>query len=271
MVEENYYLNLIEQILETGEKRSTRNGFVKTVFAPPPLQFDLSTGHLPILTTKKVSFRNVFFELSWFMQGRTDVKWLQERGVKIWDGNAKTHGSGDLGPIYGQQFRKSGPKEVDQVQYCLDLIRNDPQSRRIVMSMWNPSDLQDMALPPCHGTVIQFFVRSDEFLDLHMYQRSADVCLGLPYNITSYSLMLLMFAHCSELKPGLLTITLGDAHVYEAHVDPAREQLERSPNPFPQIRIRESVQKTDPAEFSIDDFVLTDYKHCGVLKYDFVV
>lgn len=268
---ETQYLELVRTVLTNCDTRETRNGFVRTVFAPVPIRFDLSTGHLPIITTKKVSYRNVFYELLWFMRGLTNVQWLREKGVTIWNGNADTHGRDDLGPIYGQQFRASGPKKVDQVHQCLELIRHTPTSRRIVMTTWNPSDLGEMALPPCHGVVVQFYVRSGAFLDLQMYQRSADICLGLPYNITSYSLMLLMFAHCTDLQPGKLTIVLGDAHIYECHTDTAVKQTQRVPKPFPQIRIKDGVHHKDPSAFEFKDFVLTDYAHCGTLKYGFVV
>ncbi|GMI00227.1 hypothetical protein TrST_g8622 [Triparma strigata] len=265
------YLGLVRRILSGGEPREARNGATFSVFAPDPLRFDLSAGQLPMLTTKKVSFKNVFYELVWFLQGRTDVRWLHEKGVHIWDGNAVTHGSPNLGPIYGKQFRASGPKEIDQIARCLASIRANPYGRRHVVSLWNPSELDEMALPPCHGLVIQFFVRTNGMLDLHMYQRSADVMIGLPYNITSYSLLLLMMAHCTELRPGHLTMSLGDAHIYAVHAPTANVQVERVPNPFPQIRIKDGVRRDDPSTFEIEDFVLADYAHHGTLTYTFVV
>jgi thymidylate synthase len=269
---ETQYLELMKNVLSVrGEYRETRNGLVRSVFAPVPLTFDLSTGTMPILTTKKVSFRNVFYELMWFMKGHTDIRWLQDKGVAIWDGNAIAFGTTNLGPIYGHQFRRSGPSSVDQVATCLHQIRATPTSRRIVMTTWNPSDIKKMALPPCHGVTVQFYVREEKWLDLQMYQRSADICIGLPYNIISYSLMLLMFAHCTEYSPGKLTIVLGDAHIYQVHQQTAKEQTLRNPKPSPQIRIRDAVQRQDPSEFEFEDFVLTDYSHHGVYKYDFVV
>jgi thymidylate synthase len=234
------------------------------------MSFDLSEGHYPLVTTKKVSFRNIFYELSWFMKGDCDVKFLQDNGVHIWDGNAADWGKNDLGPIYGKQFRASGPKEIDQIAYCLDLIKKDPTSRRIVISLWNPSDLGDQALPCCHGTVIQFFVING-FLSLQMYQRSADVCLGLPYNIASYSLLLIMMAHCTGLEPGKVKIVLGDSHIYESHIKTATEQVGRYALAFPELRIKNNVTHKDPANFEITDFVLCDYQHLTPIKFDFVV
>jgi len=267
--EEDAYQDLLNQIVQHGDKRQTRNSMCRTLFGAG-LKFDLSNGKYPLLTTKKVSFRNVFYELKWFLMGECNVKFLQENGVKIWDGNAEQWGNNDLGPIYGKQFRASGLKKIDQIQYCLDLIKNDPTSRRIVISLWNPSDLPDQALPCCHGTVIQFFVTKG-YLSLQMYQRSADVCLGLPYNIASYSLLLIMMSHCTGLLPGRVKIVLGDSHIYEPHIEPAIKQTERFPMAFPELRIKDGVKHEDPANFEFTDFVLCDYQHHSPITYEFVV
>lgn len=267
--EEEAYLTLINQIVQHGDERQTRNSICKTLFGAS-LSFDLSNGKYPLLTTKKVSFRNVFYELKWFLMGDCNVKFLQDHGVNIWNGNAAEWGRNDLGPIYGKQFRSSGPKEIDQIQYCLDLIRSDPNSRRIVISLWNPSDLADQALPCCHGTVIQFFVTKG-YLSLQMYQRSADVCLGLPYNIASYSLLLIMMAHCTGLMPGKMKIVLGDSHIYENHLKTAAAQSGRFPMAFPELRIKDGVCHKDPANFEWNDFVLCDYHHHDPIQYEFVV
>jgi len=267
--EEIQYLALMKQIIDHGDKRQTRNSTCRTLFGAS-MSFNLSEGKFPLLTTKKVSFRNVFYELKWFLMGDCNVKFLRDNNVNIWNGNAEAHGSDDLGPIYGKQFRASGPKQIDQIAYCLDLIKNNSTSRRIVISLWNPSDLAEQALPCCHGTVIQFFV-VDGFLSLQTYQRSADICLGLPYNIASYSLLLIMMAHCTGLQPGKMKIVLGDSHVYENHVEAATEQTKRFPLTFPELRIKNGVAHKDPVEFEWTDFVLCDYQHLGPIKYAFVV
>ena len=288
--EEIQYLALMKQIIDHGDKRQTRNSTCRTLFGAS-MSFNLSEGKFPLLTTKKVSFRNVFYELKWFLMGDCNVKFLRDNNVNIWNGNAEAHGSDDLGPIYGKQFRASGPKQIDQIAYCLDLIKNNSTSRRIVISLWNPSDLAEQALPCCkyrfflkirahcpltslfppgHGTVIQFFV-VDGFLSLQMYQRSADVCLGLPYNVASYSLLLIMMAHCTGLQPGKMKIVLGDSHVYENHIEAATEQTKRFPLAFPELRIKNGVAHKDPAAFILGDFVLCDYQNLGQIKFDFVV
>ena len=267
--EEEEYLSLIAKIVQHGDEREARNSVCKTVFGAS-LSFDLSRGNYPLLTTKKVSFRNVFYELKWFLMGDCNVRFLQDNGVKIWNANAEQWGNKDLGPIYGKQFRSSGPKEIDQIRYCLDLIQKNPTSRRIVISLWNPSDLPDQALPCCHGTVIQFFV-TNGYLCMQMYQRSADVCLGLPYNIASYSLLLILMSHCSGLLPGKLKILMGDSHIYQNHLHLAGEQAARFPMTFPNLRIKDGVYHTDPACFEWEDFELHDYHHQAPIKYGFVV
>ena len=268
-LEEHQYLGLIQRIIEHGDVRKTRNSKCRTLFGAQ-LSFDLTNGKFPLLTTKKVSFRNIFFELKWFLMGDCNIKFLRDNNVTIWNGNAEQHGSDYLGPIYGKQFRSSGPKNIDQVAYCLDLIKNDPTSRRIVISLWNPSDLAEQALPCCHGTVIQFFV-SGGYLSLQMYQRSADVCLGLPYNIASYSLLLIMMAHCTGLMPGKIKIALGDSHIYENHIARSIDQAARSPLAFPELQIKNGVTHDSPDSFEWSDFVLCDYMNLGPIKYDFIV
>lgn len=262
--EEHGYLTFVRSLIQNGSSRYTRNGMCNTLFGAS-FAFDLSENKFPLLTTKKVSFKNIFYELQWFLSGSTDVKWLQDKGVKIWNKNAEVHGNTNLGPIYGKQFRNCGG--VDQVKYCLDLIKTDPTSRRIVMSLWSPGDLEYQALPCCHGTAIQFFV-TNEYLSLQMYQRSADVCLGLPYNIASYSLFLILMAHCTGKVPGRLRIVVGDGHIYEEHVPEAKVQAERIPFPFPTLKIKAGIQYSDPSEFKFSDLVLADYVHHPLVKFD---
>ena len=266
--DEQAYLDMLRKIRDDGDERHSRNGIVKSLFGES-LKFDLRNGKFPLLTSKSVSFKNVFLELKWFMEGRTDAKWLRDRGVNIWNNNAKLFGDDDLGKIYGYQFRHAG--SVDQVANTIKLLKEDPFSRRIVMSTWSPGDLNEMALPPCHGVAIQFFVNTKKELHTQMYQRSADFCLGVPYNIASYSLMTIMLANICGLKPGSLQICFGDAHVYENHFAPMETQLANEPNPFPLLQLKSDVRRSDPGEFEIDDFVLVDYSNHGRVTYPFSV
>merc|ERR1711874_459623 len=234
------------------------------------MRFDLRKS-FPVLTTKRVFWRGVFEELLWFVRGDTNAKHLSEKGVKIWDGNGSKEfldkrglghrEEGDLGPVYGFQWRHFGAKYVDmhtdytgqgvdQLAECIRKIKEDPTDRRILLTAWNPADLSEMALPPCH-MFCQFYVANGE-LSCQMYQRSCDMGLGVPFNVASYSLLTCMIAHVTNLKPGDFIHTLGDAHVYNNHITALEKQLKRSPRPFPTLEIRRQV--TDMEDFITSDF-----------------
>ena len=285
-MEEEGYLRLVGRTLD-GEKKKTRNGMTRSIFGER-LEFDLSEDHFPRLTTKFVSFKNVFYELMFFLRGETSTDYLKEHGVKIWDSNASRefldsrgldYEEGTLGPIYGHQWRHfnaeyRGPNEdysgrgLDQIEYCIDLIRKDPNSRRILFSAWNPEQLDEMSLPPCHIS-FQFYVREGVYLDGHLYQRSADVMLGVPYNILSYSLLLHMVAGLTNLVPGKLILSFGDVHIYEEHVGGALEQLERIPSEFPIILMSTST-RTSITDYKYEDFKIENYNHQGKINMNMI-
>jgi thymidylate synthase len=260
------YLDLLQRILDTGVEKGDRTGTgTRSVFGHQ-MRFDLAEG-FPLVTTKKVHTRSVFAELLWFLRGDTNVKWLQDRGVSIWDEWADDNG--DLGPVYGYQWR-SWPtpdgRHVDQVQLVLDQIRRDPDSRRHIVSAWNVADIPDMALAPCH-TMFQFYVAPTASgagrLSCQLYQRSADVFLGVPFNIASYALLTHMVAHVTGLEVGDFVHTLGDAHLYTNHLDQARLQLTREPRPLPTLRLDGSVTKIDG--FDLEHITLEGYDpHPGI-------
>lgn len=250
------YHELLRRILDEGLAKEDRTGTGTLSVFGHQMRFPLGDG-FPLVTTKKVHTRSVVAELIWFLRGSTNVRWLQERGVSIWDEWADEHG--ELGPIYGYQWR-SWPapdgERVDQIARVVHSLRTDPDSRRHVVSAWNPADVDEMALPPCH-TLFQFYV-ADGALSCQLYQRSADVFLGVPFNIASYALLTHMIAQVTDLGVGDFVHTLGDAHLYTNHLDQARLQLERPPRPLPRLRL-------DPAVRSIDDF---DVHHVEFLDYD---
>ena len=228
------YLELLEHVLEKGDERGDRTGTgTKSVFGWQ-MRFDLQQG-FPVLTTKKLHLRSIIHELLWFIQGDTNIGYLHENGVSIWDEWADE--KGDLGPVYGQQWRRwQTPEEgrvIDQLTEVIKAIRTTPESRRLIVSAWNPSDIPNMALPPCH-CLFQFYV-SDGKLSCQLYQRSADIFLGVPFNIASYALLTHMMAHVTGLKVGDFVHTLGDAHLYLNHIEQARLQLGRKPGPLPQL------------------------------------
>ena len=281
--EEVQYLSLIRKILKNGIVRGDRTGTgTKSLFGAQ-MRFDLRDGTLPLLTTKKTFWRGVAEELLWFISGSTNANLLKEKKVRIWDGNAskeflESRGlghreEGDLGPVYGFQWRHFGAdyidmhtdytgKGVDQLAQCIDKIKNNPEDRRILMSAWNPSALDEMALPPCH-LLCQFYVDTTaNEVSCHMYQRSADMGLGVPFNIASYALLTHLIAHVTGRKPGELVHTLGDAHVYMNHIEPLKEQLERTPRPFPKLFIDDNVGD-DKTPKSIDDFTYEDLHVVG--------
>lgn len=249
------YLNLLQDILDNGTVKSDRTGTgTRSVFGRQ-LRFDLADG-FPLLTTKKLHLRSIIYELLWFLRGDTNVRWLQEHGVSIWDEWADA--DGELGPVYGHQWR-SWPDyrggTIDQIAQAVELIRHHPDSRRIVVSAWNVAEVADMALPPCHA-LFQFYV-ADGRLSLQLYQRSADTFLGVPFNIASYALLLQMMAQVTGLQAGEFVHTFGDVHLYLNHTEQARLQLTRTPRPLPRMRLNPNVR--DLLSFTYDDFTLEGY------------
>jgi len=249
------YLGLVRDILDHGAKKTDRTGTGTLSLFGPQLRFDLAAG-FPLVTTKKVHLRSIIYELLWFLRGDTNVRWLNENKVTIWDEWADANG--DLGPVYGYQWRcwpaRDG-QHIDQLARVIDEIRRNPDSRRLVVSAWNVADLDRMALQPCHA-LFQFYV-ADGRLSCHLYQRSADVFLGVPFNIASYALLTMMVAQVCALQPGQFVHTFGDVHLYLNHVEQAREQLSREPRPLPAMRLNPDVTSIDGFKFS--DFTLESY------------
>jgi thymidylate synthase len=252
---ERQYLDLLADILANGVQRGDRTGTGTLGVFGRQMRFDLSQG-FPLLTTKKLHRKSIILELLWFLRGDTNVRWLQERGVSIWDEWADAEG--ELGPVYGKQWRSwTAPdgRVIDQIANVAHAIKTMPNSRRHIVSAWNPADVDDMALPPCH-CLFQFFV-ADGKLSCQLYQRSADVFLGVPFNIASYALLTMMMARVTGLEPGEFVHTLGDAHLYLNHLDQAKEQLSREPLPLP---VMEIADKRDLFAFEYEDFKLRGYK-----------
>ncbi|MEK1851288.1 MAG: thymidylate synthase [Phyllobacterium sp.] len=249
------YLDLLQHVLDKGTDRGDRTGTgTRSVFGYQ-MRFDLAAG-FPVLTTKKLHLKSIIHELLWFLKGDTNVAYLRENGVTIWDEWADENG--DLGPVYGYQWR-SWPapdgRHIDQIANLLNAIRKNPNSRRLIVSAWNPALVDEMALPPCH-CLFQFYV-ADGKLSCQLYQRSADIFLGVPFNIASYALLTMMIAQVTGLQPGEFVHTLGDAHLYANHFEQARLQLRRTPGPLPKMYINPAV--TDLFAFKYDDFRLLDY------------
>jgi len=246
------YLDLLQRILDEGVPQADRTGVGTRAIFGHQMRFDLAQG-FPLLTTKKLHLRSIIVELLWFLRGDTNVRWLQERRVSIWDEWADENG--DLGPIYGHQWRHwQAPdgRVIDQIAGLVELIRRDPASRRQIVTAWNPADLPDMALAPCH-CLFQTQVANGR-LNLQLYQRSADVFLGVPFNIASYALLTHMLAQQCGLEPGVFVWTGGDCHLYSNHLDQAREQLTRAPRPLPKLTILrrpEAVDRYEPEDFEI--------------------
>ena len=233
------YLDLLRAVLERGVERADRTGVGTRSLFGWQMRFDLAQG-FPLVTTKKLHVRSIVHELIWFLKGDTNVRYLRDNGVRIWDPWARP--GGELGPVYGRQWRAwSAPDghSIDQIGLVLEELRVNPRSRRLVVSSWNPADIPDMALPPCH-CLFQFYAAGGR-LSCQLYQRSADVFLGLPFNIASYALLLSMVARVSGLEPGEFVHTLGDAHLYLSHLEQARLQLQRAPRPLPRLRLAENV------------------------------
>lgn len=259
---ERQYLGLLAEVLERGAAKSDRTGTgTRSVFGRQ-MRFALEGG-FPLLTTKKLHLKSIIYELLWFLRGDTNVRWLQERGVSIWDEWADENG--ELGPVYGYQWRHwrtPDGREIDQIRQLLENLRARPDSRRHLVSAWNPADVDKMALPPCHA-LFQFYVAEGR-LSCQMYQRSADLFLGVPFNIASYALLTLMVAQVTDLRPGEFVLTLGDAHLYLNHLAQAREQLARAPRPFPTMRLNPAVR--DLFEFRFEDFTLEAYDPHPAIK-----
>jgi thymidylate synthase len=259
---EQQYLDLLAQVLESGAAKTDRTGTgTRSVFGRQ-LRFGLRD-RFPLLTTKKLHLKSIILELLWFLRGDTNVKWLQERGVSIWDEWADE--SGELGPVYGYQWRhwrKPGGGEVDQIANVVESIRKKPDSRRHLVSAWNPADVDRMALPPCHA-LFQFYVANGK-LSCQMYQRSADLFLGVPFNIASYALLTQMMAQVTGLQADEFVLTLGDAHLYLNHLDQAREQLSRAPRPLPRMKLNPQVK--DLFAFRYEDFTLEGYEPHPAIK-----
>jgi thymidylate synthase len=249
------YLGLVRNILDHGIEKTDRTGTGTRSLFGHQLRFDLAAG-FPLVTTKKLHLRSIIIELLWFLRGDTNVRWLQENKVTIWDEWADPNG--DLGPVYGYQWRSwpaPNGQHIDQLARVIAEIRRNPDSRRLVVSAWNVADLDRMALQPCHA-LFQFYVAAGR-LSCHMYQRSADVFLGVPFNIASYALLTMMVAQVCALGLGELVISFGDVHLYLNHVEQAREQLSREPRPLPTMRLNPEVKSIDDFKFS--DFTLENY------------
>ncbi len=249
------YLDLLQHVLDHGILKEDRTGTGTHSVFGYQMRFDLQDG-FPLLTTKKLHLKSIIHELLWFLKGDTNVKYLQENGVRIW--NEWADENGDLGHIYGYQWR-SWPDynggHIDQIKEAIDTIQNNPDSRRIIVSAWNVADLPQMNLPPCHA-FFQFYVANGK-LSLQLYQRSADIFLGVPFNIASYALLLMMVAQVTGLEAGDFVHTLGDAHIYNNHIEQMREQLSREPRGLPKMKLNPNVKSI--FDFKYEDFELTDY------------
>ncbi|MCF1461213.1 thymidylate synthase [Agrobacterium vitis] len=256
------YLDLLQHVMENGSDRGDRTGTgTRSVFGYQ-MRFDLAEG-FPVLTTKKLHLRSIIHELLWFLRGDTNIAYLKENGVSIWDEWADENG--DLGPVYGAQWRswpKPGGGHIDQIANLVESIKTNPNSRRHIVSAWNPAEVDEMALPPCH-CLFQFYV-ADGKLSCQLYQRSADIFLGVPFNIASYALLTMMVAQVTGLKAGDFIHTLGDAHLYANHFEQARLQLTRQPKPLPVMRINPDVK--DVFGFAFEDFSLENYSADPVIK-----
>ncbi len=258
---ERQYLDLLAEIAECGARRDDRTGVGTLSLFGRQLRFDLAAG-FPLLTTKRVHFKSVVLELLWFLSGSTNVRWLRERGCTIWDEWADE--GGDLGPVYGKQWRSwSAPdgRTIDQIEGVLRSLRQNPESRRHLVSAWNPAEVDEMALPPCH-CLFQFYVAAGR-LSCQLYQRSADVFLGVPFNIASYALLTHMIAQVCGLEVGEFVLTLGDAHLYLNHLEQAALQRTREPLAFPLLRL---APKTDLFAFTPEDIALERYRSHPAIK-----
>ena len=261
------YLDLLNHILQTGTPKDDRTGTGTLAVFGHQMRFDLSTG-FPIITTKKIHLKSVIHELLWFLAGDSNVRYLQEHGVRIW--NEWADENGELGPVYGVQWRSwrgADGQVVDQISRVIEQIKTKPYSRRHIVSAWNPAEVDQMALPPCH-LLFQFFV-ADGKLSCQLYQRSADTFLGVPFNISSYALLTLMAAQVTGLEPGEFVHTFGDAHLYSNHLEQARQQLTREPYPLPEMKLNPDVK--DIFGFRYEDFELIGYEAHPHIKAEIAV
>ncbi|MBQ0033762.1 MAG: thymidylate synthase [Bacteroidales bacterium] len=249
------YLDLCRRVLSEGTFKEDRTGTGTLSVFGHQMRFNMQDG-FPLLTTKKLHLKSIIYELLWFLQGDTNVRYLQEHGVRIW--NEWADENGDLGPVYGHQWRSWPDYDggtIDQIAQVIEQLKHNPDSRRMIVSAWNVAEVNKMALPPCHA-FFQFYV-ADGKLSLQLYQRSADIFLGVPFNIASYALLLLMVAQVTGLQPGEFIHTLGDAHIYKNHLEQVNLQLTREPRPLPKMHINPDVK--DIFSFRFEDFTLTDY------------
>lgn len=256
------YLSLLDRILTEGHQKGDRTGTGTLSVFGHQMRYDLQDG-FPLLTTKKLHLKSIIYELLWFLRGDTNVRWLQDHGVSIW--NEWADENGDLGPVYGHQWR-SWPDyrggTIDQIAQVEEMIKRNPNSRRMLVTAWNPAEVEDMALPPCH-CLFQFYV-ADGRLSLQLYQRSADTFLGVPFNIASYALLTCMMAQVCGLQPGEFIHTLGDTHLYLNHLEQVDEQLSREPRPLPKLRLNPAVKSV--FDFRYEDFTLEGYDPWPAIK-----
>lgn len=285
-IEEQQYLDLINDIIKPENKRDDRTGVGTFATFGKRMEFSLLDNNFPLLTTRKIFFKGIVEELLWMLSGNTNSHILKEKNVHIWDGNSTRefldsrgltkNEPGDLGPIYGFQWRHFGAKYIDchtnydnqgidQIANIINMLKNDRTSRRIVLSAWNPLDLDKMALPPCH-ILCQFDVSENKYLECQLYQRSGDIGLGVPFNIASYSLLTIILAHLSGLIPKRFIHILGNAHIYNDHVDGLKEQCERKPTPFPKLHIKNPQDIVKLEDFTFETFELTGYNPQGKIN-----
>ncbi len=259
------YLDILKDIMQNGQDADNRTGiYARKVFGRQ-MRFDLSEG-FPLVTTKKTYLRGIIHELIWLLSGNTNIKYLHDNNVTIWDEWADENG--DLGPVYGHQWRNFNSQGIDQIKDVIERIKKNPQDRRLIVTAWNPAQIDEMALPPCH-CFFQFDVTPDGKLNCMLYQRSCDMFLGVPFNIASYSLLTMMIAQVCGLKAGEFVHTLGNAHIYSNHFDQVKLQLSREPYPLPKMKLNPEVKNID--DFKFEDFELVDYQCHPVIKGDVAV
>ncbi len=253
------YLDLLKDIMENGVDKMDRTGTGTRSIFGRQMRFDLSKG-FPLVTTKKVHLKSILYELLWFIKGDTNVKYLQDHGVRIW--NEWADENGDLGPVYGSQWRNWNGEGIDQLADVINRLKTNPNDRRMIVTAWNPGKIGQMRLPPCH-MMYQFYVANNK-LSCMLYQRSCDMFLGVPFNIASYALLTMMVAQVCGLQPGEFVHTLGDTHIYHNHFDQVREQLSREPYPLPQMKINPFVKEIN--DFKYEDFELVGYQCHDTIK-----
>ncbi len=253
------YLDLLRDVLENGVDKMDRTGVGTRSLFGRQMRFDLNKG-FPLLTTKKVHLKSIIYELLWFLKGGTNVKYLQENGVRIW--NEWADENGNLGPVYGSQWRNWNGEGIDQINQVIESLKHNPNDRRMIVSAWNVAKIPEMRLPPCH-MMFQFYVANDK-LSCMLYQRSCDMFLGVPFNIASYALLTMMMAQVCGLKLGEFVHTLGDTHIYHNHFEQVREQVTRTPLPLPQMKLNPEIRNID--DFTYEDFTLENYQSYGKLE-----